>query len=293
MMSHATLFSLALLSVFVSQVLGESHTIHFVNNCGSGTPKLIQGANTLSNGEDFTSNGPLSSAIAYLQTGKCGFNGENCALVEMTMGNPTCPGCGSSVDISLIAPHAFNVPTAFRFYGGEGDTCDGLGASCAGANCNTAFFQPDDTTVQRACQSDNVNLEITFCANSVSEFTTAVPGSLSNIGSAPAAAPQPAPAKSAAPAPSPVESKAAKPVAPIEPAGSVPPVNAAPSPSIKASSAPAAAAPAASSTGSSKVCNRKRSSRRSSLKREPEISVRNHHARHQARGKSFLARNTF
>jgi len=122
---------------------------------------LIQGANTLSNGQDYTSNGPLSSAIAYLQTGNCLFNGENCAIVEMTLGNPTCPGCGSSVDISLIAPHALNVPTSFSFYNG----CDGTGATCSTPDCKTAFFQPNDNQVQVACQTDNVDLLITFCGD--------------------------------------------------------------------------------------------------------------------------------
>ena len=28
-------------------------------------------------------------------------------LVEMTLNNPTCPGCGSSSDLSLISPYVF------------------------------------------------------------------------------------------------------------------------------------------------------------------------------------------
>ncbi|KAH8083770.1 hypothetical protein BXZ70DRAFT_1012083 [Cristinia sonorae] len=155
-----TIFAIiTIFSVGASSVRGESHTIKFDNRCGRGTPLLIQGAKTLSKGEDFTSNGPFSSAIAYLQTGECDFNGEKCATVEMTLGNPTCPGCGSSVDISLIAPHALNVPTAFSYYGG----CDGQGATCSTPDCRTAFFKPDDNQVQVACQNDNVNLLITFC----------------------------------------------------------------------------------------------------------------------------------
>jgi hypothetical protein len=46
---------------------------------------LIQGPNTLSTGGAYTSNGPLIGAIAYLQTGSCGFNGENCITVETTL----------------------------------------------------------------------------------------------------------------------------------------------------------------------------------------------------------------
>ncbi|PPQ93070.1 hypothetical protein CVT25_011946, partial [Psilocybe cyanescens] len=95
----------------------------------------------------------------YLQTGKCGFNGDNCITVETTLVNPTSPGSGSSTDLSLIPPLKFSVTTGFGYYGG----CDGAGASCNNANCNTAFRVPTDTFVQVACQSNNVNLAITFC----------------------------------------------------------------------------------------------------------------------------------
>ncbi|KAK7692613.1 hypothetical protein QCA50_004245 [Cerrena zonata] len=148
-------------------VYAEQHTVRFENHCGSGTPTLIQGANTLSTGQDYTSNGTFSSAIAYLQTGACGFNGENCSLVEMTLGNSHCVGCGSSVDISLIPPHAFNVETSFSFI----DGCDGSGATCATKDCKTAFFKFDDNQVQVACQTDNVGLLITFCGSKASSST--------------------------------------------------------------------------------------------------------------------------
>ncbi|KAI0044979.1 glycopeptide [Auriscalpium vulgare] len=153
-----TLF-LSVLLAGSAVVNAESHTIRFDNQCGKGTPTLIIGGHVVSNGSDFTSSGPASSGIAYLQTGQCLFNGENCALTEFTLGNPTCAGCGSSVDISLIPPHALNVPTAFSFFNG----CDGQGASCSTPDCSTAFFKPDDNQVQVACQTDNVDLLITFC----------------------------------------------------------------------------------------------------------------------------------
>ncbi|KAF9010683.1 hypothetical protein BDQ17DRAFT_1421026 [Cyathus striatus] len=154
----ATLFAL-----FVC-ILAEKHTVTFENNCGFGTPRLIQGPKTLSTGDVFTSDGPLTSAISYLQTGDCGFDGIGCSLVELTLINPTCPGCGSSTDISLIPPLAFSVPVDFAYYGG----CDGLGATCSTANCKTAFFVPDDNQVQVACQDNDVNLKITFCPNTTS-----------------------------------------------------------------------------------------------------------------------------
>ncbi|PIL32322.1 hypothetical protein GSI_05568 [Ganoderma sinense ZZ0214-1] len=151
-------FSLAtatvILAALVGTVVAESHTVHFTNNCGFGTPTLIQGPNVLSTGGDYTSNGPLISAIAYLQTGSCGFNGEGCTLIETTLENGA-----SSTDISLIPPHTFSVTSGFGYFNG----CDGAGADCTSADCSTAFHQPNDTFVQVACTVDNVDLAITFC----------------------------------------------------------------------------------------------------------------------------------
>ncbi|KAF8515166.1 hypothetical protein JB92DRAFT_2915604 [Gautieria morchelliformis] len=141
------------------QAKAETHTVIFDNRCGFGTPTLKANGQTLSTGGAFTSNGPLIAAIAFLQTGQCGDNGESCTLIETTLVNPTSPGSGSSSDISLIPPHTFSVTSGFGYFNG----CDGAGADCTNANCNTAFHQPDDTQVQVACQTPNVNLAITFC----------------------------------------------------------------------------------------------------------------------------------
>ncbi|KAJ3815858.1 hypothetical protein F5876DRAFT_29757, partial [Lentinula aff. lateritia] len=81
--------------------------------------------------------------------GGCGFNGEYCGIVEMTLDNPTASGSGASADISYIPP----------FYGG----CDGEGASCNSSACSEAFHEPDQTYVQVACRNDDVNILITFC----------------------------------------------------------------------------------------------------------------------------------
>ncbi|ETW80969.1 hypothetical protein HETIRDRAFT_181235 [Heterobasidion irregulare TC 32-1] len=168
-------------------VNAESHTIRFDNQCGRGTPQLIFGGHVVSNGSDWTSSGPASSGIAYLQTGECLFNGEHCALLEMTLGNPTCPGCGSSTDISLIPPHALNVPVSFRqvYFNG----CDGQGAACNSANCNTAFFVSDDNQVQVACQEDNVDLLITFCGNGATSSATSEPANAPTPSSFPTSSP--------------------------------------------------------------------------------------------------------
>jgi len=148
-----------LIGTSVTLVRAETHTIRFDNKCGTGTPYLVMGGNIVSYGEDWTSNGPAQSGIIYLQTGQCWLNGEYCATVEFNLNNPTCAGCGSYVDISLISPHALNVPVEFSFYNG----CDGQGAACTSAGCSTAYHNSDDNQVLVSCQANDVNLLVTFC----------------------------------------------------------------------------------------------------------------------------------
>ncbi|OSX66380.1 hypothetical protein POSPLADRAFT_1038599 [Postia placenta MAD-698-R-SB12] len=171
----STLLSAALAAALfaTASVRAETHTITFINQCGYGTPQLIQGANILSTGEPYVSNGPFDSAISYLQTGGCGFNGEDCTLLEMTIANAVVAGGGPSADISLISPHSFSVWSSFAYYGASGG-CDYTGANCAAANCPQAFYYSDETQVQVACQEDDINLLIAFCADA----TTIDPSSI-------------------------------------------------------------------------------------------------------------------
>jgi len=173
-----TLIYGAILGVFLAAMVQavEHHTIRFDNRCGFGTPTLVQGGKILSTGDDYTSNGAFTIGIAYLQTGHCLLNGEKCTLMEMTLRNPTAPGGGSSADISLIPPHSFSVPTSFSYFGG----CDGVGATCSNEKCSSAFFKPEDTQTQVACQDDNVNLLITFCGEGTSASPPASSGQVAN-----------------------------------------------------------------------------------------------------------------
>ncbi|KAH9931884.1 uncharacterized protein B0H18DRAFT_871869 [Fomitopsis serialis] len=139
----------------VLQANAETHTVTFVNKCGRGTPYLwSQTGELLSNGAPWTSNGPAPGLIAYLQTGGCGQNGEQCTLVEVTLENGQ-----SAADISLIPPHAFNVASGFGFY----DGCDGAGTDCTDANCPKAYRHPNDNFAVVGCGADNENIAITFC----------------------------------------------------------------------------------------------------------------------------------
>ncbi|KAJ7848804.1 glycopeptide [Mycena leptocephala] len=145
--------------LFVGVAAEEVHTIYFNNQF----PTLIKGNSVLSTGGNYTVDGPLWSAIAYLQGNEsdtaCGFNGEGCTLIETSLANPTAesPGSGSSTDISLITPHNFVVPVAFRYFNG----CDGEGAECClQDSCPMAFRSPNDTWVQVSCQEKDVSLEV-------------------------------------------------------------------------------------------------------------------------------------
>ncbi|EIM83160.1 uncharacterized protein STEHIDRAFT_182876 [Stereum hirsutum FP-91666 SS1] len=141
----------------VVNVQAESHTITFANYCGYGTPTLVsQSGQILSTGGAYNAGGPIIGAIAYLQTGGCGLNGDYCTTVETTLKN----GVGaSSTDITLIPDHEFNVAAGFGYYNG----CDNTGADCTYYGCPTAFYVPTDTHVQVGCSTDNVDLTITFC----------------------------------------------------------------------------------------------------------------------------------
>ncbi|KAF5376376.1 hypothetical protein D9757_008672 [Collybiopsis confluens] len=133
------------------QARGESHTITFANKCGKGTPTLVQSGKILSTGQPFTSSGPFEAGIAYLQTGECGLNGDKCTTLEMTLKTPPTPGAGSSTDVTLIPPHAFNVGVGFKYSNG----CDGQGQSCEAANCHSAFRTPTDYFAQTQCEEAN------------------------------------------------------------------------------------------------------------------------------------------
>ncbi|KZS97360.1 hypothetical protein SISNIDRAFT_406534, partial [Sistotremastrum niveocremeum HHB9708] len=119
-------------------------------------PTLVQAGNILSTGEDFTSNGPLTSFIAQVlcDIGGCGLNGEGCTLVE---GDLTNEG-NSAADISLVPPHVFSVTSGFGYFNG----CDGTGEDCTSADCPGAFTDATNGAIV-SCTAPNVDLAITFC----------------------------------------------------------------------------------------------------------------------------------
>ncbi|KAK0442520.1 Glp-like protein [Desarmillaria tabescens] len=160
MFARALLFVAFITSGLISDVQAESHTVKMVNNCGTGTPTLSQNFNVLSTGADYTVTGPFESAIAWLETDDCAFNGRYCTLVEITLKNPTAPGAGSSVDLSIIEPNnVFNVPASFSYFNG----CDGEGKSCNSSDCTDAFHKATDWEALVQCEVDDVGIIITFC----------------------------------------------------------------------------------------------------------------------------------
>ncbi|KAL1668814.1 hypothetical protein GGF50DRAFT_123778 [Schizophyllum commune] len=90
--------------------------------------------------------------FSYLQTGSCGGSADGCTLLELTLQNPTSPGAGSSVDVSLIPPHTYSVKTGFSYSNG----CDGQGKTCGSADCPEAFHVTDDYGAQVQCEANDV-----------------------------------------------------------------------------------------------------------------------------------------
>ncbi|KAJ3767392.1 hypothetical protein FB446DRAFT_755086 [Lentinula raphanica] len=127
----------------------ESHTIRFSNFCGTGTPILQENGVVVSTGAAYITNGPLT-AIAYLDVGSCGSNGEGCTVVESTLNNAE----GSSTTINMTS---FSVPTGFGYYNG----CDGEGGDCTRAGCPGATGIISPFPIE--CNDENVDLAITFC----------------------------------------------------------------------------------------------------------------------------------
>ncbi|KZT07548.1 uncharacterized protein LAESUDRAFT_115317 [Laetiporus sulphureus 93-53] len=141
-------------SAFI-HVIAESHTVTFVNDCGSGTPYLrAQNGTVLSTGEAYTINGPLVDGYAYLQTGACDDQGNNCTVVEFTLQNGD-----TSAIIDLVPPHVFSVATGYGFYNG----CDGDGADCTVADCASAYRGGAGVYPAIPCAGDNVDLAVLFC----------------------------------------------------------------------------------------------------------------------------------
>ncbi|EJD03421.1 uncharacterized protein FOMMEDRAFT_156827 [Fomitiporia mediterranea MF3/22] len=142
-------------SLLAAGALAETHKVTFENKCGKGTPQLQQKNKTVSSTSTYTANSTFESATAFLQTGECGGNGQNCTLIETNLKNSG----NSSTNITLVPPQKFNVPAAFRYEGG----CNGTGLNCTSANCTEAIHNRTVSVKPSSCNASNVNLIITFC----------------------------------------------------------------------------------------------------------------------------------
>ncbi|KAM5543273.1 hypothetical protein V8D89_003147 [Ganoderma adspersum] len=144
------------LAVLIGTAAGETHTVHLQNNCCSGTnqPTLIVGdpSQGPSTNADFVFNGPLTDTVAFLQTGFCSPNGENCTVVQLALVNGDESGAQSSANVDLSFSRVFSIPTGFSFSNG----CDGSGANCSDKECPAV-------NVVVGCRVNDVDLTITFC----------------------------------------------------------------------------------------------------------------------------------
>ncbi|KLO16733.1 hypothetical protein SCHPADRAFT_198248 [Schizopora paradoxa] len=159
-MLHFTRF-LAMIATGVASVTAESHTIHFTNLCGFGTPIIAQNGIILSTGADFTTNGPFIDGMAYLQTGGCGLNGEGCTIVETTLRNPTTlGGNGSCTEIVQTSTDFLSIE--FSYFINNSGCITITGGNCP-ANCSTGLVPFPSQTECVTCDLDNVNLAINLC----------------------------------------------------------------------------------------------------------------------------------
>ncbi|KAF7982188.1 hypothetical protein HWV62_29977 [Athelia sp. TMB] len=138
-------------------IASAQHTLSIVNNCGYGTPMFDSPSTGLiSVPGGYSTSGDMTGWILYLQNGsQCGANGENCLTLEGTLDDGY-----SSVDISMISPHAFNVPLSFSFTDGSG------GRACDSASCSCdydVFCQPTDYGAQVGSPSPTASVTATFC----------------------------------------------------------------------------------------------------------------------------------
>ena len=143
------------LAAFVGTVVGETHTVRFVNNCHYGTPTLVQGGRNLPIlGNQYTAHAPFMNATVFLQTGECGHYGEDCTVIQTTLQN-VIPGVlnGSATSINIDLPYKFNVPASFSYSSG----CRGVGANCSSQFC------PKTERAPVTCTAQDVNRDITFC----------------------------------------------------------------------------------------------------------------------------------
>ncbi|KZV76449.1 hypothetical protein PENSPDRAFT_420349 [Peniophora sp. CONT] len=109
--AFTSLVTVALVSFMGVQAV--THTITFANECGRGTPTLV-GSNgaVLSTGAPFTINGPLTGATAYLQTGSCGSQGENCCTLDIN-DNGAGPVCTTQCPATECSANGGNLAITF------------------------------------------------------------------------------------------------------------------------------------------------------------------------------------
>ncbi|KAE9409376.1 hypothetical protein BT96DRAFT_970278 [Gymnopus androsaceus JB14] len=165
--------------IFVAGTRAETHTVSFLNNCGEGTPTLMQnGARFLL--EKITQLTVFLIRPSRISTSPVCANGADCTAVVITLSNEIVISPTTTYNVhrfgsssSLLCRYRIRVRCApmaktiqvltrnsiDRYYNG----CDDLGADCLEAGCIEGYQSGDTAIPQIICEDDNADIVITFC----------------------------------------------------------------------------------------------------------------------------------
>jgi len=136
----------------------DVHTITFNNNCGYGNPVWNTPSNATKNGAG-NAWAAVVSGVAWLDVDGCGPHGENCAVVEFTLDNPS---GAATADISLVGTHAnYSEEISIQIYGNQ---CYDI-LTCDSADCKDAIHDSSASSPLIRCTDQfNAGLTVDFCS---------------------------------------------------------------------------------------------------------------------------------
>ncbi|KAJ7590425.1 hypothetical protein C8J56DRAFT_592308 [Mycena floridula] len=156
----STVFRISLVvSVFLACLLpvNAEHSVVMQNSCGTGVPTLDKVPSLVLNTRTSMYTNETIKAVAFLNTGVCGPNGEHCTVVDIELG--TRSDGSSTALISLVPPNRFTVPVSFVYFNG----CDGASQTCRTAGCPNAGNVDFARQGIVQCAAPEASLSIIFC----------------------------------------------------------------------------------------------------------------------------------